>query len=42
MTRTPHETSGEPNPLHGLSLDRLRRRTSEKWRGVRRMAAAVR
>ncbi|MFD7137093.1 MalY/PatB family protein [Streptomyces sp. NPDC059894] len=32
MTRIPHETSGEPNPLRALSLDRLRRRTSEKWR----------
>ncbi|TXS43115.1 aminotransferase class I/II-fold pyridoxal phosphate-dependent enzyme [Streptomyces sp. uw30] len=32
MTRIPHETSGEPNPLHALSLDRLRRRTSMKWR----------
>ncbi|MEV5427863.1 aminotransferase class I/II-fold pyridoxal phosphate-dependent enzyme [Streptomyces sp. NPDC052701] len=32
MTRTPHETSGEPNPLRALTLDRLRRRTSMKWR----------
>ncbi|MFF8970019.1 MalY/PatB family protein [Streptomyces sp. NPDC014995] len=32
MTRIPHETSGEPNPLHALTLDRLRRRTSMKWR----------
>ncbi|MFE2281622.1 MalY/PatB family protein [Streptomyces sp. NPDC059454] len=32
MTRIPHETSGEPNPLHALDLDRLRRRTSMKWR----------
>ncbi|MFF7311828.1 aminotransferase class I/II-fold pyridoxal phosphate-dependent enzyme [Streptomyces sp. NPDC008137] len=32
MTRIPHETSGEPNPLRVLSLDRLRRRTSMKWR----------
>ncbi len=32
MTRIPHETSGEPNPLHALTLDRLRLRTSMKWR----------
>ncbi|MEU5520489.1 aminotransferase class I/II-fold pyridoxal phosphate-dependent enzyme [Streptomyces sp. NPDC052079] len=32
MTRIPHETSGEPNPLHALTLDRLRFRTSMKWR----------
>ncbi|MFF5482941.1 MalY/PatB family protein [Streptomyces sp. NPDC012935] len=32
MTRIPHETSGEPNPLRALTLDRLRRRTSMKWR----------
>jgi len=32
MTRIPHETSGEPNPLHALTLDRLRCRTSMKWR----------
>ncbi|CAL9648940.1 Putative cystathionine beta-lyase [Streptomyces sp. enrichment culture] len=32
MTRIPHETSGEPNPLRVLSLDQLRRRTSMKWR----------
>ncbi|MFH8798448.1 MalY/PatB family protein [Streptomyces sp. NPDC017936] len=32
MTRIPHETSGEPNPLRSLGLDRLRRRTSMKWR----------
>lgn len=32
MTRIPHETSGEPNPLRALDLDRLRRRTSMKWR----------
>ena len=32
MTRTPHATSGEPNPLRTLTLDRLRRRTSMKWR----------
>ncbi|MGW0336220.1 MalY/PatB family protein [Streptomyces sp. NPDC003011] len=32
MTRIPHEPSGEPNPLRALTLDRLRRRTSMKWR----------
>lgn len=32
MTRIPHEKSGEPNPLQALTLDRLRRRTSMKWR----------
>ncbi|MFJ7296008.1 MalY/PatB family protein [Streptomyces collinus] len=32
MTRIPHETSGEPNPLQALTLDRLRQRTSVKWR----------
>ncbi|MGX1273865.1 MalY/PatB family protein [Streptomyces phaeoluteigriseus] len=32
MTRIPHESSGEPNPLRALGLDRLRRRTSMKWR----------
>ncbi|KES08275.1 cystathionine beta-lyase [Streptomyces toyocaensis] len=32
MTRIPHETSGEPNPLNALGLDRLRRRSSMKWR----------
>ncbi|MEV7083210.1 aminotransferase class I/II-fold pyridoxal phosphate-dependent enzyme [Streptomyces sp. NPDC093516] len=32
MTRIPHETSGEPNPLRVLTLDQLRRRTSMKWR----------
>jgi cystathionine beta-lyase len=32
MTRIPHETSGEPNPLRVLTLDHLRRRTSMKWR----------
>ncbi|WP_324788219.1 MalY/PatB family protein [Streptomyces sp. H51] len=32
MTRIPNEPSGEPNPLRMLSLDRLRRRTSMKWR----------
>ncbi|MGW2516971.1 MalY/PatB family protein [Streptomyces sp. NPDC001617] len=32
MNRIPHDTSGEPNPLRTLSLDRLRCRTSMKWR----------
>ncbi|MFD5912788.1 MalY/PatB family protein [Streptomyces massasporeus] len=32
MTRIPHETSGEPNPLQALTLDLLRQRTSMKWR----------
>ncbi|GAB2871835.1 aminotransferase class I/II-fold pyridoxal phosphate-dependent enzyme [Streptomyces deserti] len=32
MTRIPHETSGEPNPLRALTLDQLTRRTSMKWR----------
>ncbi|KOU75926.1 cystathionine beta-lyase [Streptomyces sp. MMG1533] len=32
MTRIPHDSSGEPNPLHALTLDRLRCRTSMKWR----------
>ncbi|MGN7137890.1 MalY/PatB family protein [Streptomyces pseudogriseolus] len=32
MTRIPHGTSGEPNPLEAFSLDQLRRRTSMKWR----------
>ncbi|MEJ8672403.1 MalY/PatB family protein [Streptomyces sp. MS1.AVA.1] len=32
MTRIPHEMSGEPNPLRALTLDRLRSRTSMKWR----------
>ncbi|KOV96845.1 cystathionine beta-lyase [Streptomyces sp. NRRL B-1140] len=32
MTRIPHESSGEPNPLQALTLDRLRQRTSMKWR----------
>ncbi|MFF4544964.1 MalY/PatB family protein [Streptomyces sp. NPDC001406] len=32
MTSIPHETTGEPNPLRALTLDRLRRRTSMKWR----------
>lgn len=32
MTTSPHTTSSEPNPLHALTLDRLRCRTSMKWR----------
>ncbi|MFF1439049.1 MalY/PatB family protein [Streptomyces sp. NPDC058295] len=32
MTSIPHETPGEPNPLQALTLDRLRCRTSMKWR----------
>ncbi|MCD9874598.1 MalY/PatB family protein [Streptomyces guryensis] len=32
MTSIPHHTSGEPNPLHALSLESLRCRTSMKWR----------
>ncbi|MFJ6656672.1 MalY/PatB family protein [Streptomyces sp. NPDC091377] len=32
MTRNPHAPSGEPNPLRALTLDRLRCRTSMKWR----------
>ncbi|MFB9465176.1 MalY/PatB family protein [Streptomyces cinereospinus] len=32
MTRRTHGTAGEPNPLRALDLDRLRRRTSMKWR----------
>ncbi|MEU3855584.1 aminotransferase class I/II-fold pyridoxal phosphate-dependent enzyme [Streptomyces sp. NPDC029554] len=32
MTRIPHETSGERNPLQALTLEQLRRRTSAKWR----------
>ncbi|MFI7296301.1 MalY/PatB family protein [Streptomyces sp. NPDC050121] len=32
MTSIPHETPREPNPLHALTLDRLRCRTSMKWR----------
>ncbi|MFI5469199.1 MalY/PatB family protein [Streptomyces cacaoi] len=32
MTRIPHETPGEANPLQALTLDRLRCRTSMKWR----------
>ncbi len=32
MTSIPQDQSGEPNPLHALTLDELRRRTSMKWR----------
>ncbi|MFH9548135.1 MalY/PatB family protein [Streptomyces sp. NPDC017435] len=32
MTSIPHETPGEANPLQALTFDRLRRRTSMKWR----------
>ncbi|MFD9003560.1 MalY/PatB family protein [Streptomyces sp. NPDC059582] len=32
MTSIPHVTPGEPNPLRALTLDRLRCRTSMKWR----------
>ena len=32
MSGMPHETTGEPNPLRALDLERLRRRTSAKWR----------
>ncbi|MFD4261178.1 MalY/PatB family protein [Streptomyces sp. NPDC058534] len=32
MTRIPHDRPGDPNPLHALTLDQLRRRTSMKWR----------
>nr|WSY49518.1 aminotransferase class I/II-fold pyridoxal phosphate-dependent enzyme [Streptomyces sp. NBC_00886] len=32
MTSIPQDTSGEPNPLRVLTLDRLRCRTSMKWR----------
>ncbi|WP_405968353.1 aminotransferase class I/II-fold pyridoxal phosphate-dependent enzyme [Streptomyces sp. NBC_00015] len=32
MTSIPHETPGAPNPLQALTLDRLRCRTSMKWR----------
>ncbi|MGW7257306.1 MalY/PatB family protein [Streptomyces sp. NPDC054834] len=32
MTSTSHGTPGEPDPLRVLTLDRLRRRTSMKWR----------
>ncbi|MFC8069673.1 MalY/PatB family protein [Streptomyces sp. NPDC057293] len=32
MTRIPHDRPGDPDPLRALTLDRLRRRTSMKWR----------
>ncbi|MEW2451847.1 aminotransferase class I/II-fold pyridoxal phosphate-dependent enzyme [Streptomyces parvulus] len=32
MTRIPPDRPGVPNPLHALTLDQLRRRTSMKWR----------
>ncbi|MFB7656880.1 MULTISPECIES: MalY/PatB family protein [unclassified Streptomyces] len=32
MTRIPHDRPGDPNPLHALTLDQLRRRTSMKRR----------
>ncbi|MYW46562.1 aminotransferase class I/II-fold pyridoxal phosphate-dependent enzyme [Streptomyces sp. SID486] len=32
MTRIPHDTPGVPDPLRALGLERLRRRTSMKWR----------
>ncbi|CAM5720054.1 aminotransferase class I/II-fold pyridoxal phosphate-dependent enzyme [Streptomyces violaceorubidus] len=32
MTSIPRDQSGEPNPLHALTPDQLRRRTSMKWR----------
>ncbi|WP_251096112.1 aminotransferase class I/II-fold pyridoxal phosphate-dependent enzyme [Streptomyces sp. Caat 7-52] len=32
MTSIPHDTPGEPDPLRALGLERLRRRTSMKWR----------
>ncbi|MGW8636674.1 MalY/PatB family protein [Streptomyces sp. NPDC055793] len=32
MTRIPHDRPGGPDPLRALTLDRLRRRTSMKWR----------
>ncbi len=32
MTRIPRDPPGEPNPLRALGPDRLRRRTSMKWR----------
>ncbi|MFF4309092.1 MalY/PatB family protein [Streptomyces sp. 900105755] len=32
MTSIPQENPGEPNPLRALTLDRLRCRTSMKWR----------
>ncbi|MGW0286324.1 MalY/PatB family protein [Streptomyces sp. NPDC003236] len=32
MTSIPHGTPGDPDPLRALGLERLRRRTSMKWR----------
>ncbi|MFI6355112.1 MalY/PatB family protein [Streptomyces sp. NPDC050743] len=32
MTSIPHAAPGEPDPLHTLGLEQLRRRTSMKWR----------
>ncbi|MEU3663583.1 aminotransferase class I/II-fold pyridoxal phosphate-dependent enzyme [Streptomyces sp. NPDC032940] len=32
MTRIPQDPPGDPDPLRALTLDRLRRRTSMKWR----------
>ncbi|MFF9179843.1 MalY/PatB family protein [Streptomyces misionensis] len=32
MTSNPHDTAGEPDPLRALDPERLRRRTSMKWR----------
>ncbi|WEO93765.1 aminotransferase class I/II-fold pyridoxal phosphate-dependent enzyme [Streptomyces sp. FXJ1.172] len=32
MTGIPYDTPGEPDPLRALGLERLRRRTSMKWR----------
>ncbi|MEU2377417.1 MalY/PatB family protein [Streptomyces misionensis] len=32
MTSNPHDTAGEPDPLRALGPERLRRRTSMKWR----------
>ncbi|CAK7286316.1 MalY/PatB family protein [Streptomyces misionensis] len=32
MTSDPHDTAGEPDPLRALDPERLRRRTSMKWR----------
>ncbi|MGW3169490.1 MalY/PatB family protein [Streptomyces sp. NPDC001153] len=32
MTSMPHAAPGEPDPLHALGLEQLRRRTSMKWR----------
>jgi cystathionine beta-lyase len=32
MSRLPHTTPGDPDPLNALGLEQLRRRTSMKWR----------